>query len=385
MSKILLMQMIVIFTVFIGSTLMPSVLSRDLPKENGGLTGSIVIENQPYTAPSSSSQYYAVIVACSHYKNPKYNLPRKPFPPFSDSKLTVFYNALVQSKNWNESHIILLLNDHATKQNITAALVQMAEIVGSNDFFLFSWSGHGTEVPDKDGDESSRDPTDTFDEAICPYDIYTDENLSKQNVIADDELGNYFSNITCKGMCLIFDCCLSGGMVDRNTTNRTMGTQLDLSKIASFTSDFSEEIKTPRSTDVNGNNRVVLVSTEPDLLERANYLTGFPLVAGIAFACTHGSITDRNRDGVISAEEAFNVARTLVYVQSSFLWIGSWMYSYFAFVIKYDVRSFFLASLVVIDMYLTIQMVLKLFTNHPMGNFPIMQDDYNGELPLIEL
>jgi len=364
---------------------MPSILSRDLFVKNERLTDNTVIENHSPTTSSSSSQYYAVIAACSQYKNPKNNLPKKPFPPFSDSKLSVFYNALIQSKNWNESHIIFLLNDEATKQNITSSLQYMADIVGPNDFFLFSWCGHGTEVPDKDGDESRRNPSDIFDEAICPFDVLVNENHSISNVITDDELGECLSNITCKGMCLIFDCCLSGGMADNNVTNRTVTPNPFTSRTVAFTNDFSEEIRTPMSTDVNGNNRVVLMSTEPDLLERASYLTGFPLVFGMAFACTHGSITDRNKDGAISAEEAFSVARRLVLIQSSFLWIRSWMYSYLAFMIKYDVTSYFLAFLVVVDMYITIQMVLKQFTNHGMGNFPILQDDYDGELPLIEL
>lgn len=384
MGKKIFVQTFIIFFLFMGAILFPSVLSKELSQASYYPTDSVLMGNHSTSVQSSTSNYYAVIAACSRSKNPKYNLPRKPFPPFSDEKLSVLYNVLVQLKNWNESHVLLLLNDQATKQNITAALVQMAGIIGPNDYFLFSWSGHGTEVPDTNADENSSVPNDAFDEAICPYDILIDNNSSKQNVITDDELGSYFSNITCKGMCLVFDCCLSGDMVDRNATNGTMGMQCGLLKTSAFTDAFCAELKGPKSTDVNGNNRVVLMSTSPGLLERGIYLTGFPLEVGIAFACTHPTITDRNKDGVISAEEAFSVARTLVYAQSSIFWIGSWLYSYFALLMKYGIQSFLLASLVVLDMIFAIQMILKPFTNHFMGNFPTMQDDYSGDLPLVE-
>jgi hypothetical protein len=167
---------------------------------------------------SSDPHYYAVIAACSQYENSNYSLPKKWLPAFSDEKLMVFYDSLLQSKNWEKNNIILLLNENATKNNITTALEYMAGIVRPEDYFLFSWSGHGTAVNDTDGDEAQRYPGDSLDEVICPYDMMK-VNDAWINMITDDELGSYFSNITCKGMTLIFDCCLSGGMVNRTGTN----------------------------------------------------------------------------------------------------------------------------------------------------------------------
>ena len=90
----------------------------------------------------NTPDYYAVIAACSRYKNPSYNLPKKPFPPFSDETLMVFYKTLLQSKNWDKNHIILLLNENATKHKIINALQYIANIIEPTDYFLFSWSGH---------------------------------------------------------------------------------------------------------------------------------------------------------------------------------------------------------------------------------------------------
>jgi len=259
----------------------------------------------------------------------------------------------------------------------------MAGIVGPNDIFLFSWCGHGTEVNDTDGDENSSGSNDTIDEAICPYDIFIDDNQTKHNVITDDELGHYFSNITCKGMCLIFDCCLSGDMVDRNTTNQTMNISNVFSPTSAFTNSFCADLTGPKSTDVNGDNRVILMSTKPDLLERGIYLTGFPLEFGLAFACTHTRITDRNRDGVISAEEAFRVARPLEYAQSSIFWIAVWPYLYL-YLSLFGIHSPLLSLLMVPFEYILVQLMMKEMENHYFGNFPIIQDTYDGELPLIQ-
>ena len=99
-------------------------------------------------AAPASPKYYAVIAACSRYENPEFNLPKFPAQPFSDKKLLVFYEALQQSENWREGTIILLLNDNATRENILNALNDMAGMVGPDDYFLFAWSGHGTEVID---------------------------------------------------------------------------------------------------------------------------------------------------------------------------------------------------------------------------------------------
>ena len=369
-------------TLFIGNALIPSVLSYEKPNDHFENSGTI--EHPSTVAFSSSTNYYAVIAACSKYQNSSYNLPKNFLPPFSDAKLSVLYASLLESKNWNKSNIILLLNDHATKQSITDALVHMASVVGPNDIFLFSWSGHGTEVNDTDGDESSHGVNDTTDEAICPYDIVKVNNYTKLNVLTDDELGHYFSNITCKGMCLIFDCCLSGDMVDRDTTNQTTGVSDASSQASAFTEAFCADLQGPKSTDVNGNNRVILMSTRPGLLERGSYLTGFPLVFGLAYACSHARITDRNRDGVISAEEAFRVARPLEYVQSAIFWIAVWPYFY-SYYSLFGIHSWLFALLMVPVEYIIAQLVMKEMDNHYFGNFPVMQDSYNGELPLIQV
>jgi hypothetical protein len=215
------------------------------------------------------------------------------------------------------------------------------------------------------------DPDDMTDEAICPHDIARGDS-TLNNVITDDELNRYFSAITCKGMTLIFDCCLSGGMVDAGSS----------AAAAAFFDRFARRIRQKASGDVNGGNRVVLMSTRPEYLERGIYLTGFPLVAGMAFACSNPQLSDKNNDGFVSAEEAFSIAQPLVYTQSSFLWLGIWLASYAGY--NQEPGSFFQSAVDTALTYAAVQLVIKALNLHYMGNFPSIADGYSGELPLIE-
>lgn len=237
------------------------------------------------TAPARA-EYFAVIAACSRYENPAFNIPKFPALPFSDAKLLVLRDALLQAPNWREENIIVLLNDNATRAHILRALKDMAGRVGPDDYFLFAWSGHGTQVPDADGDESTPYAGDAADEAICPHDIAR-ESDTLANVITDDELDRYFSAISCRGMTLVFDCCLSGGMVDTDAA------------ASSLVQSFAMRLQRAQAGDVNGTNRVVLMSTRADYLERGIFLTGFPLMTGLAFASIHAELSDRNDDGAV--------------------------------------------------------------------------------------
>lgn len=90
--------------------------------------------------------YYAVIAVCSQYQNSAYDIP-KILPPYSYKTLTRFYDGLLQGKNWQQDHIVLLVNENATKNNIVTALHTMADTLGPDDVFVFEWCGHGTSVP----------------------------------------------------------------------------------------------------------------------------------------------------------------------------------------------------------------------------------------------
>lgn len=372
---------IVILILIINASFIPLVISTSPDNKTDTYDSQIrkdINDQKIFSTNSEDTEYYAVIAACTKYKNDQYNIPKKPLPPIPEYKLKFLYNSLIKAENWDENNIILLLNEDASREKIIDAFGQMAEIVGPDDIFLFSWSGHGSQVLDDDGDESRVDPDDEYDEIICPFDTeYVDGNLT--NFIRDDELDMYFSEINAKGMCLIFESCLSGGLVDKE---------------GSFENDLSSG--GVNELDINGNNRVVIMSTLPNTLGRATYLTGFPLIASLAFTFDKPK-SDLDNDGFISGEESFKIARPLEIIQSSGIYAFNWIYTYYIY--KNEMYRGFgglmglffgdypavVATLMTIRLFFQIQNISKSFNGHYLLNWPNIRDDYEGDLPIIVL
>jgi len=96
----------------------------------------------------------------------------------------------------------LLLDAEATGEAMRAGIRERLAAAGSGDVVVITYSGHGTWVPDRDGDEPDR-----RDEALCPHDISTNGPL------LDDELFDLFSERR-RGtrVVLVSDSCHSGSV-----------------------------------------------------------------------------------------------------------------------------------------------------------------------------
>jgi hypothetical protein len=96
----------------------------------------------------------------------------------------------------------LLLDDDATKSNILWMLKRHVAFTGYRDTLVVCFSGHGTRVPDNDGDEADR-----LDEAICAYDF------QNNGLITDDELYEVFKGRNYGSRIFFFsDSCHSGSV-----------------------------------------------------------------------------------------------------------------------------------------------------------------------------
>lgn len=95
-----------------------------------------------------------------------------------------------------------LLDKQATGQAIREAMKATIAPAKSGDLVVIQYSGHGSFVPDKNGDEP-----DGMDECICPYDLMT------KGIITDDELFEIY-DAKAKGVKLlvISDSCHSGSV-----------------------------------------------------------------------------------------------------------------------------------------------------------------------------
>lgn len=116
---------------------------------------------------------------------------------------------LKERHGFGEADIALLTDAQATKVAILRALQGMVDAAraGSLKRLVFSFSSHGTQVPDQDGDEDDRS-----DEAFCPYDLKPMGGAWDPNfIITDDELNALFKPLPEDVTLEVFlDTCHSG-------------------------------------------------------------------------------------------------------------------------------------------------------------------------------
>ncbi|MEM9220638.1 MAG: caspase family protein [Cyanobacteria bacterium P01_F01_bin.150] len=90
----------------------------------------------------------------------------------------------------------ILKTTQATRKAVTDAIQNAAKKLVSGDIFMVSYSGHGGQVPDSNGDEKDR-----LDETWCLYD----------GQLIDDELKALYAEFTSGVRILVFsDSCHSG-------------------------------------------------------------------------------------------------------------------------------------------------------------------------------
>lgn len=105
--------------------------------------------------------------------------------------------------------ITVLTDKRATKANVMKYLREMVTgaKAGKYSYLVFSFSSHGTQVPDTSGDEPDR-----ADEAFCPHDLRQKGNQwDPKRIITDDELHDLFIQLPKHVLLEVFlDTCHSG-------------------------------------------------------------------------------------------------------------------------------------------------------------------------------
>jgi len=100
-----------------------------------------------------------------------------------------------------DGNMRILTDARATTKAILDGLAWLTAGASPGDSLVFHYSGHGSQVPDRNGDETS----DRLDEILCPYDLDWDHPLT------DDDLAAACAGVP-QGALLtvILDCCHSG-------------------------------------------------------------------------------------------------------------------------------------------------------------------------------
>ncbi len=110
------------------------------------------------------------------------------------------WQALLESRGYT---VTRLLDAEATRAAMMEQLQALIGTAADGDSLVFTFSGHGSWLPDDNSDEP-----DSRDEMMCPYDVMKDEFL------LDDDLNTVFhSKPAGARLYVIGDCCHSGSVV----------------------------------------------------------------------------------------------------------------------------------------------------------------------------
>ena len=105
------------------------------------------------------------------------------------------------------SRIRLAVNARATKQGILARLAETLRAADPGDLVVFYFSGHGSQIRDRNGDELA----DGLDEILVPYDMDWDAG----RYIVDDEFDEVVASAPSDVLLeAFFDCCFGGAAPD---------------------------------------------------------------------------------------------------------------------------------------------------------------------------
>lgn len=197
-----------------------------------------------------SIENWAVIIGASRYINATLDLK------YANNSAQSMYDVLLTDPEWDEDHVVLLLDEMASRVNIQIAVLWLMLNADSNDRLLVYYSGHGLFFYDM----PPFDEVDYWDELILTYSSF----------ILDDTLNGLLCLIDVDSMVVIIDSCYSAGMIeDLEEPGRVLLSSSDGSKIS---------------------------WEHPDL---ENGVFTYYLVEGLA------GQADLNQNGKISAEELF--------------------------------------------------------------------------------
>ncbi len=144
----------------------------------------------------------ALLIGVGNYKNPQYNLPG------IDLDLNIMKD-VARYMGYKPSQIKVLRNRQASLANTMITMENwLVKGVGANDRVLLYYSGHGTNVPDQNGDEA-----DQQDEVLTMYDlkvVNVDNKPSLKGVMLDDDLNRILGQIKSRQVLVLVDACHSG-------------------------------------------------------------------------------------------------------------------------------------------------------------------------------
>ena len=210
---------------------------------------------------SEDVEFYALIVGVEKFKGVV-----APEEDCIDETAIAMYDLLLNTSNWKEENIKMLLNENATKDKIHDAIVNwLDDLEDENDIVLIFFTGHGWKLPFwqlRYGHSS-----------VFTYNLTEDRLLEDR--ITDKEFDSWVDELDSSNIAIILETCYSGRMFALRQSGRVLLTA--------------------------GGRFFFCGVDESDQL-------GLGIFAYFLFQGFNG-VADLNNDGWVTAEEVFHYAR----------------------------------------------------------------------------
>ena len=247
------------------------------------------------------TEFWALLVAVGVY----YNHPDQDRPEMLDS-VDYLYDTLLDSPNyWQADHIHVLKASQATTSNLIKELIWLIRNEDKEDYSLVYITTHGFPLTRNGNpwDIWPWDEADGDDEALVMH-----YGFERFDHITDDILNFFFRFLQSKGLCVIIDSCYAGGFKDPLKINNLIKfNKQKIGNIKSIANNFdSTEFTQGMAEELAAKGRVVLMSCGE---EQKSYSSIFSDL--LTFGFKGEADLEGNKDGINSAEEAFDFAYPL--------------------------------------------------------------------------
>ena len=202
----------------------------------------------------------AFIIGVGEYADPSANLPG------IDLDVNLFTQTVKQF-GVLDSNIRVLMDSEATKTNVMRELPRFLSDVGTNDNVFIYFSGHGSQIEDKNGDEA-----DGLDEFLVMHDVNGSDLRQGRltGALTDDELGLLLKAIPSERVYMFVDACHSGtvtkGLNLIHMQNRSLGETTTVEKFWSY-KGMAQAKNASRSVAIEAtasDNYIALTATQDD-------------------------------------------------------------------------------------------------------------------------
>ena len=180
-----------------------SIVISSVSITSGKLVNKESFTNDSTELKSEDVEYYGLIIGIEKFVDPEFNNLTREEDRIDDDAIAM-YNLLLNSINWKEENIKLMLNENATKDKIKEAIEEwLGNNADENDVVLIYYITHGGKIRLKNRRKGHA--------TICTYNQTMEYKLEDR--ITDKEFDSYVNKIKSKNIAIILSSCYSGRML----------------------------------------------------------------------------------------------------------------------------------------------------------------------------